>query len=292
MAKPSTSKLTEETDQGTNTGAESNAKDAEASKLTKNDMATQWDFEELPNEWEPNIPTLSLPKDDKESLKDSNNAVESKSDKSKRLDLFALSAEMPSSLRGGVTNAPEERPAVKPSVTMVTEYLQNRALRLRETDTTGSSKRQSDDLQNLKQTILRSRSSRIEGNLPSSSVCHVLDEQVIPVPAWQAESNCEFCCHSILHHKQSYRCRQFTVTNSQINEIFSSIRPANREIQPSPVVRGSSPFRRNKVCPRYCKHSGDCAKTKLPSGCCSTFFYIPSINLCIFLSKFVCALLK
>lgn len=250
----SSSKLTEQPDN--NGGNPKECSDGDP-KVTRSDMATQWDFEELPSEWEPNVPALSLPKDDKESVKDSNNAAESKSDKSKRLDLFALSAEMPSSLRGGIQNVPEERSSIRPSLTLVSEYLQSRALRLRETDTTGSSKKQSDDLQNIKQTILRSRSSRMEGTLPSTSVCHVVDEQVIPVPSWQAESNCEFCSHNFSHHKCINKTRQFTVTNSQINEIFSSIRPAQRDLRPSPVVRGSSPFRRNKVCQRNYKLTGD-----------------------------------
>lgn len=256
MAKSSSSKLTEETDC---IASNANAKEAlnEDNPKVTSDMATQWDSEELPNEWEPNIPALLLPRDDKESGKDSNIVAESKSDKSKRLDLFALSAEMPSSLRGGLPAVPEDRPSIRPSLNLVSEYLQSRALRLRETDTTGSSKKQSDDLQNIKQTILRSRSSKIEGTIPINAVCHVVDEQVIPVPSWQAESNCEFCSHSITHHNQANKCRQFTVTNSQINEIFSSIRPIERDWQPSPIVRGTSPFRRNKVTPKSSKLTGE-----------------------------------
>ncbi|CAG9782787.1 unnamed protein product [Diatraea saccharalis] len=213
-------------------------------KLNKNDMGTQWDSEEVPNEWEPNIPLLSLPKDDRESLKESNNIPESKSERSKRIDLFALSSEMPSSLRGGLINVSEERTNVRPSLTMVTEYLQNRALRLRET----CPKKMpvvGDDLESLKQTILRTRSSKLEGST-TKNVCHVLNEQVIPVPSWHAESICELCSHHISHHNNYNRCKQFTVSNSEINEIFSSIQPKNMDVQPNPILRGSSPFRRNK----------------------------------------------
>jgi hypothetical protein len=215
-------------------------------------MATQWDFEHVPNEWEPNIPTLSLPKDDRESVKDINNAPESKSDKSKRLDLFALSSEMPSSLRGGTSNAAEERPVVKPSLTMVSEYLQARSLRLRESDTSAPSKKQEDNLRSIKQTIMRTRSSKLEGI--ASNVCHVLDEQVIPMPSWQAESKCEFCFPSHNHHNVG-KCSQYD-TNPQINEIFSSVRHAQGDLHPRPVLRGCSPFRRNKVYHRFC-NTGD-----------------------------------
>ncbi|XP_026763950.2 uncharacterized protein LOC113522464 [Galleria mellonella] len=127
--------------------------------LTRIDMGTQWDFDVVPNEWEPNIPTLSLPRDDRDSTKDSvNNNMENKSDKSKRLDLFALSEEMPLSLRGGLANIPEERVSVKPSLTLVSEYLKNRGLNLRDTDS-GPLKKPSSDLNSIKQTIIRTRAS-------------------------------------------------------------------------------------------------------------------------------------
>ncbi|XP_053600628.1 uncharacterized protein LOC128669674 isoform X2 [Plodia interpunctella] len=205
--------------------------------VTQTDMATQWDVNVMPSEWEPSVPALSLPRDDSEKDSLNVNNAENKSDKSRRLDLFALSEEMPSSLRGGLTNIPEERVTLKPSFTQVSEYLQSRKLRLRETEKVAN--KPVGDLQSLKQTILRARPTRNEG----SDVCHVLDEQVIPVPCWQAESNCHFCSHRISHHHEA---TEITVTNSQINKIFSSIR-STRDIQPSPVLRGSSPFRRDKV---------------------------------------------
>ncbi|XP_059049269.1 uncharacterized protein LOC131844402 isoform X2 [Achroia grisella] len=128
--------------------------------LKQSDMATQWDFDTVPNEWEPNIPRLSLPKDDRDSTKESlNNNAESKSDKSKKHDLFALSEEMPLSLRGGPANISEERLPVKPSLTLVSEYLKHRGLNLRDTDSGSVAKKQSNDLTGIKQTILRTRAS-------------------------------------------------------------------------------------------------------------------------------------
>ncbi|KAM3958249.1 anastral spindle 1 [Aphomia sociella] len=130
--------------------------------LKRADMATQWDFDAVPNEWESNIPTLSLHRDDRDSTKESfNNNVESKSDKSRRLDLFALSDEMPLSLRGGLTHVSEERIPVKPSLTLVSEYLQNRGLNLRDTDS-GPILKKPTDLNSIKQTILRTRASKTE----------------------------------------------------------------------------------------------------------------------------------
>ncbi|CAH2990250.1 unnamed protein product [Chilo suppressalis] len=161
IAKSGTSKIPENTSDPTVGESKGNENNITSNILLKNDMATQWDCEELPNEWESNIPLLSLPKDDRESLKESNNIPGSRSEKKKKLDLFALSSEMPSSLRGGLDNVSEERTYVKPSLTMVSEYLQSRALRLREPDlikkdTVG------EDLQSLKRTILNTRSSKHE----------------------------------------------------------------------------------------------------------------------------------
>ncbi|KAI8430165.1 hypothetical protein MSG28_000539 [Choristoneura fumiferana] len=128
--------------------------------VTRNDMGTQWDTEILPLEWEPNIPALPIPKDDsnKESMCID---TENNTEKKKRPNLFALSDEMPSSLRGSCYPIIINEPA-KPSLTLVSEYIQNRALRLRETPVSNSNKKNSADLQNLKQTILRTRSLRAE----------------------------------------------------------------------------------------------------------------------------------
>lgn len=147
----------------------------------KADMGTQWECDKLLNEWEPNVPALSLPKED--SVKETATENE-RLDKSKRLNLFALSDEMPSSLRGGITNVPENIP-IKSSLTLVSEYLQNRNLKLRQPE---PYKKTSDDLQSIKQTIQHTRSSRIDGSI-IDNVCHVLNEQVMPVPSWHAESS-------------------------------------------------------------------------------------------------------
>lgn len=157
--------------------------------VKKNDMGTQWEFEELPYEWEPNIPALSIPKDDTPK----NSAIDvEKLDKQKRLNLFALSDEMPSSLRGGVPSIPDDQVPIKPSLTLVSEYIQNRGLRLREPHTTLPQKKSTDDLQSIKQTLLRTRASRTDGSV-FPHICHVLDEQVIPMPTWRPEKKCEFC---------------------------------------------------------------------------------------------------
>ncbi|XP_047540540.1 serine-rich adhesin for platelets-like isoform X1 [Vanessa atalanta] len=132
--------------------------------VSKADMATQWESEELPNEWEPNIPALSLPKD--ETVLDTIVQTD-KSDKNKRPNLFALSDEMPSSLRGGLSSVPEETVPLKTTLNLVSDYLQNRNLRLREFE---PFKKPTDDLQSIKQTILRTRASRadVSGNKEKS----------------------------------------------------------------------------------------------------------------------------
>lgn len=193
-------------------------------------MATQWDTEILPLEWEPNIPPLTLPKDDsnKESMCiDTVNNTEKK----KRPNLFALSDEMPSSLRGNCYPLVNE--SAKPSLTLVSEYIQNRALRLRETPISNSSKKNSADLQNLKQTILRTRSLRAEGSA-FSNICHVLEGQVIPVPTWHAEPSCQHLTPNVLHHDQYFiqRGQCVNVNNSQM-KFFDS----RTELTQSPVMR-------------------------------------------------------
>lgn len=218
----------------------------EAESVKTSDMATQWDQEAIPPEWEPAVPALSLPTDKDSSPREEENAT-SKTDK-KKLDLFALSKEMPSSLRGKHTHEARPRETNRPSLTLVSEYLQSRKLRLRENDTVNTNKKPVDDIQSLKQTILHTRSTKAEGS--NFNVCHVLDEQVIPVPSWRAEVACEFCSHSVNYHATPIHSRQIqNVTNSQINQIFSSIRPVSRQppLLPSPVLRGTSPFRRSKV---------------------------------------------
>lgn len=205
-------------------------------------MATQWNFEELPNEQEPNVPALTLPNAD--SVKEASNNIDSKSDNTKRLDLFALSEEMPTSLRGGLTNI-EHRNPIKPSLTLVSEYLQSRGMRLRETGT--ANKKQTEDLQSIKQTILRTRSTRPEGS--SLNPCHVLDQQIIPMPSWRAEKSCEFCSHSVSDHKQG---AHLNATNSEFIKNFKSIRPTTPwGTLPSPVLGRASPCKWNKGYKEY-----------------------------------------
>lgn len=224
-----------------NSNKDSNGGDG--SEVKCNDMATQWDLE--PNEWEPNIPELSLPKDDKDSVKETNNNVESRSDKSKRLDLFALSDEMPSSLRGGLST--QERVHVKPSLTLVSEYLQSRGLRLREPDIAESSKKSIDELHRLKNTILRTRASK-EG---TACVCQVHDEEMVPVPTWRAEYNCKFCSNCIPQQHQFRQTR--TCSSMHVNNVFSSVTPLHPDLLPSPVLRGKTLLRRNRIPLKSCK---------------------------------------
>ncbi|CAK1548638.1 unnamed protein product [Leptosia nina] len=112
----------------------------------KNDMGTQWHGEELSQDSSTIVPKLLLPEDDNNKLK------ENEKGDSKRINLFALSDEMPSSLRGGNTMLSNNVPQQKSSLTLVSEYLQTRNLRLRETEPIATKK--SDDLQSLKETIL------------------------------------------------------------------------------------------------------------------------------------------
>lgn len=183
-------------------------KDSQKSNLdvTKTDMATQWDSGEVPNEWVPNVPELLLPK---ESAADEIVENTEKSDKNKRPNLFALSDEMPSSLRGGLSSVPEQLAPLKSSLTLVSEYLQNRNLRLRQFEPI---KKPSDDLQSIKQTILRTRASRTDGSV-FDSICHVLDEQVIPVPSWQAEKNLPCNCQIKTKPYFSYDLSKFPINN-------------------------------------------------------------------------------
>nr|XP_021183647.2 uncharacterized protein LOC110371615 isoform X2 [Helicoverpa armigera] len=230
----------------TNKDVEKNNNEVESIKTA--DMATQWDMESMPHEWEPAVPALSLPTD-KDTPKDSDEYVGGKPDKNRRLDLFALSKEMPASLRGQHSHESKERELGRPSLTIVSEYLQNRKLRLRENEPTIVNKKSLEDMQSLKQTIQRTRSSKPEGS--PFSVCQVLDEQVIPVPTWRAEKNYKLCPNHVNDNSRAHTSQFNNVTNCQLNKIFSSTRPVRQaDILPSPVLRGTSPFRRTKVASR------------------------------------------
>ncbi|XP_045529724.1 uncharacterized protein LOC123717660 isoform X2 [Pieris brassicae] len=188
-------------------------KDKAERDTSKNDMATQWEADELLKEWGSSVPSLSIPKDDRYSRKH----LETEKSEHKRLNLFALSDEMPSSLRGGNSNMPIQACQQQSSVTIVSEYLQTRNLRLREAKPVSTKK--SDDLQSIKQTILRSRASKIDGNF--SNVCHVLDNQLIPVPSWTAEVDSCLCHHC--HNRKPIQ----PVTNVLINNTNSFQRSAS-----------------------------------------------------------------
>lgn len=264
LSKPSNTKNSDDPSQKTSSSELANTKERvnnnEGDAVKTSDMATQWDIDTIP-EWEPSVPALSLPTD-KDTPKDSDDLIGSKADKSNKIDLFALSKDMPASLRGKHTHDMKEREPGRPSLTIVSEYLQNRKLRLRETEPPFTNKKTPDDMLSLKQTIERTRSTKPEG-IPFN-VCQVHDQQIIPVPAWRAVRNCQFCSKK-LNYDSPVPSRQFkSVTNTQINQIFSSIRPVQQaNIQPSPVVRGRSPFRRSKVGPGISKQSCDANNKQL-----------------------------
>lgn len=218
--------------------------------VTKNDMGTQWESDELPNEWVPNVPVLSLHKDD--SVKESLAPNTGKTDKSKRPNLFALSYDMPSSLRGGLTEATEEEPVhMKPSLTLVSEYLQNRNLRLREPQPSSSQK--TGDLQTIKQTILHTRVARTDGKV-FDSVCHVLDKQVIPVPSWQAE---DFGVCPPLCQQRYYTNHLQNSLGDPGNKLHSSSVLLERNLQSSPAYKQCILQRRNKALYGACIETGD-----------------------------------
>lgn len=194
-------------------------------------MGTQWECDELLNEWEPNIPVLSLPKED--SPKENTSEI-GRLDKSKRLNLFALSDEMPSSLRGGITNVSENIP-IKSSLTMVSEYLQNRNLKLREPE---PYKKSTDDLQSIKQTIQNTRSSKINGTI-LDNVCDVLNEQVMPVPSWHAEKS-----FSPFQNNNNFSCERHTNCPYKHSNV-----PLNN-LCTSPLISNNSEI--NKVCKNIC----------------------------------------
>lgn len=210
--------------------------------LTKNDMGTQWELEEIPKEWEPNVPSLRLSNDNpKDSTSDNVDQT------SKRLNLFALSEEMVQNLNNDGTTYTNERPFTKPSVTLVTEYLQNRSLRLRQTE---PPQMKTDDLHRIKQTILRTRASKINGKV-SDDVCHVLDEQIIPVPSWQAESNCKLC-NNIKNDK-------FNFANNLCKKNIKSCCQPNSHCHRRPVhcQRCATGHRQDNACYGTCLKSGD-----------------------------------
>lgn len=214
--------------------------------ILTSDMATQWNFDSVPQEWEPHIPVLSFPRESGDSTKET--PAQNVEVTHRRPNLFAVSDEMPSSLRGGLTNH-DSTCSYKPSLNLVSEYLQNRELRLRDHDTVIPNKKP-DDLQSIKQTLQKTRTALTEG-----SYCHVADVQLVPVPSWEPE-NCGFCSQNVSCHKQSSMPshQSKTFKDRVMKEIFSS-RRIQHDLNPSPVLRGSSPFRRCIIGPRHCKQN-------------------------------------
>lgn len=213
-------------------------------------MATQWNFDSVPQEWEPHIPLLSFHKENSDKVKET--PAQNVEEIRRRPNLFAVSDEMPSSLRGGFPHQ-DATSSYKPSLNLISEYLQNRELRLREPDTVTVTKKP-DDLQSIKQTLQKTRTAAIEG-----SYCHVADVQLVPVPSWQPEIG--FCSHNVSCHKHSSKCSNYSKTPKTrdfkervMKQIFSS-RHNQPDLNPSPVLRGSSPFRRCKVGQIHCKQN-------------------------------------
>lgn len=164
-------------------GTEANNISKAASK-SRNEMGTQGDSEFIPNEWVPNVVKPKLPDEEKvctlfigaEELR-----------ARKPSNLFAVSDDMPSDIRTRTSYSPTPVASQsRSSLTLVSEYLQQRKLRLREHDDPGPSKlrEHTGDLQNCKQTIMWARSTHNEG-IHSNDLCSVHDEQVIPVPNWK-----------------------------------------------------------------------------------------------------------
>ncbi|XP_061709425.1 uncharacterized protein LOC133519379 isoform X2 [Cydia pomonella] len=212
-------------------------------EVSRADMGTQWDIDLLSPQWEPNVPALALPHDDdiKESAADKDNGT----DKQRKSDLFAVSDEMPLSLRGGAAKPCDTGPS-KLSSTLVSEYIQNRVLRLREFEN-NSSKQKSDDLKNLRQTITRSRPLRPEGSA-FSNICHVVEGQVFPVPMWHPETSCQCQSLRITHSKQPLERKHFAINVTNSNKIFSSIAPVKPNWVPGPVLRKARPLIPHKCC--------------------------------------------
>ncbi|XP_045542414.1 uncharacterized protein LOC106712281 isoform X1 [Papilio machaon] len=127
--------------------------------VEKVDMGTQLNLNEPTNGYQTDIPELLLPEN--ETIRDPVDVPE-KLERSKRPNLFALSDEMPSSLRGGAVNTPQSQ-QMKSAVNLVSEHIQNRHLRLRETEAR-LNKRQDEELRNIKHTIMQSRASKLKVN--------------------------------------------------------------------------------------------------------------------------------
>ncbi|KAG7304287.1 hypothetical protein JYU34_011228 [Plutella xylostella] len=143
---------------------------------TKSDMATQWTYDPLPSEWDPAVPTLDLPKDDTGANEPPAANLQQPTGNRKKLDLFACSDEMPTSLRPVTPSAPPPLdPAEKTSLTLVSEYLQHRDLNLRGQNTNRPSRKSDDDLQIIRQTILRTRASKSSGKANKSPNIHTED---------------------------------------------------------------------------------------------------------------------
>ncbi|XP_048005659.1 uncharacterized protein LOC125241298 isoform X2 [Leguminivora glycinivorella] len=209
--------------------------------VSRADMGTQWDIDLLSPEWEANVPALALPQEDdiKESTDDKGNAI----DKQKKSDLFAVSDEMPSSLRGGVVKPCNSGPS-KLSSTLVSEYIQNRVLRLREPEV-NTSKQKSDDLKNLRQTITQSRPLRPEGSA-FRHICHVVEGQAFPVAMWRPEISCQ--CQSVTPNQQKFERKHIPSYVTHSNKCVSSIAPVKLNSVPSPVVRRARPLIPLKCC--------------------------------------------
>ncbi|XP_013166417.1 PREDICTED: uncharacterized protein LOC106116904 [Papilio xuthus] len=187
--------------------------------IEKVDMGTQLNLNEPTNGYQTDIPELLLPEN--ETIREPVDVPEKL--EIKRPNLFALSEEMPSSLRGGPVNTPQFQ-QMKSAVNLVSEHIQNRHLRLRETEAR-LNKRQDEELRNIKQTIMQTRASKSKGN-PSDNVCQVLDNQAISVPSWRDERNCKYCVKTCVKSAiPPINSRRFkSIINSSINRNIMSAR--------------------------------------------------------------------
>lgn len=207
---------------------QSEAVESETAVSSKVDMGTQFNFKELPREWAPSVPCLTLSKEDTEPNNDSGNSIPQVPPNTRRMDLFAVSEEMPNSLRNSSANRLSDNIMTKPSLSLVSEYLQTRNLRLREPDINQPKiKKTPEDFESLKQTIQRARSAKCEGTI--SDICYVHNHKVIPVPSWHAIA-CEQCvCKTPKSQMPNLKSSLYTDTISSLNKARSFIRKNQTE---------------------------------------------------------------
>lgn len=182
-------------------------------------MATQCDI--VPNDQgECNIPSM----ENENAVRDHTN-IECLNKVTRRHDLFAISDEMPTSLRGSNLNyMVHTEDTFKPS-NVISDYLQNRNMRLRQTEP--ASNKSSDDLQKIKHTILQTRAAM---KTQQGNICDVLDNDMIPVPSWHAE-------HTNQYHISSNNIADDLCLNIKEKKTANQIKNTSCSRRTSPIPR-------------------------------------------------------